>query len=370
MVNHSLSGKLGKATEQTRDAQSKTAADGIPDVDRAGQSLDRLIMPTIDMPWPAACHPQVERLEQSMIAWGEQHDLIPTAAFRERLERTRFAWLAARCYPRADAVLAQFTADYIGWFFVVDDLTFDRIDSPHRPAATMRALTAMLNVIDLGQHTRQRPIFGESAWLDLCHRLRAYLTSEEHYQRWATGMRLWITALAMQVLTHQHDASVGSDGYVPVRRYTGGMIPVLAIEDAANAGPMTHEEWHRPEVDRLRLNTNNIVCWTNDVHSVQIEARQPGQCRNLVTVLRDSVPGRSWQEAVDLAAEYIRAEITAFTELAEQVRRTASPQLGGWIDGCQDWMTGNLAWTVRDTGRYAHIDQDADDRAIVRTLST
>ncbi|WP_353611777.1 terpene synthase family protein [Streptomyces sp. AA4] len=40
---------------------------------------------------------------------------------------------------------------------------------------------------------------------------------------------------------------------------------------------------HHPAVHRLRMHASSAVCWSNDIQSLPIEARQPGQFRDIVT---------------------------------------------------------------------------------------
>jgi len=321
------------------------------------------MIPTFEFPWAAACHPAARDVEGSMLAWGSAHGLVPAGEYRERVARTRYGFLAARCYPRAERVLLQAFADYFLWFFLADDLFVDRVDTV--TPETIGNLTAMIDVLDLDR-LGSPPVYGESAWLDVCRRLRVHL-SAEHFERFAGGMRLWASTAGLQILNHVQPRPVGAGAYETIRRHTSGMNPCLALSDAANNGPVTPEEYHDRAVAALRLHANNVVCWSNDIQSLVVEVRQPGQFHNLVTCY--VAQGHSLQDAVDLTARRVRAEIRAFARLAEAVRVRAGHRLAGYVTGLQDWMRGYQAWVERDTGRYApaHADRDADDRGV--TLS-
>lgn len=316
-------------------------------------------VPGFQFPWPGACHPEAAAVEQQMIGWGQDHGLIPTADYRERVARTRYSYLAARCYPRADTALLQIIADYFLWFFLSDDLFVDRVDTV--TPATLTKLTAMIDVLD-HDRTRTRPVYGETAWLDVCRRLRARL-SPERFDRFATGMRLWAATAGLQILNHLQPDPVSLDDYETIRRHTSGMNPCLALSDAARDAPVTAEEYHHPAVHELRMHANNVVCWSNDIQSLPVEAQQPGQFRNMVTLY--AAHGRILSEAVEATAERVRAEIAAFSRLAQTTRDWAGPAVAGYIDGMQDWMRGYQDWYDHDTQRYAtaHAEHDADDRA-------
>lgn len=314
--------------------------------------FDRIVLPAIELPWASGLHPDVQALHAASFSWSEQHQLLRDDAERDRYAGYRLAWLTARGFPRADRVFAQWAADYMLWYFLFDDMTIDHVDSAEQAAVTVRRLTAMLDVVDLDELGEQ-PVHGEVAWLDLCRRLRALVPSTEHYERWATTMRLWLFSVTMQLFDQMRTDRVDPRAYASYRRYAAGLKPPIALADVANAGPVTPEEFHSPEARRLELHAVNVIAWSNDVLSASVELHEQST-RSLVTVIKDAEPGRSWQEAVNLAVDRTHAEIAMYAEQAEAVRRTASPRLSGWIDGCQDWMTGSVTWSLHDSARYGH----------------
>ncbi|MEU5434413.1 hypothetical protein AB0G73_13695 [Streptomyces sp. NPDC020719] len=314
--------------------------------------FDQVVLPTIELPWASTLHPDVQGMHLALVDWSEQHALLRDDAERDRYAGYRFAWLAGRCFPRADREFAQWAADFMLWFFLFDDVTADRVESAEQASAMVRRLTAMLDVVDLDELGEQ-PVHGEAAWLDLCRRLRALVPAPEHYERWATAMRLWLLSLTTQIFDQVCTDRISPRSYASFRRYSAGLKPPFAVADVANAGPITPAEFHAPRTRRLERYAVNVVAWSNDVLSAPVEVHEPST-RSLVTVFKDAEPSRSWQEAVELAADQTQAEITRFAELAEQVRRTASPALSGWIDGCQDWMTGTVNWSLYDSARYGH----------------
>ncbi len=320
--------------------------------------LDQIIVPAPDFPWPGSCHPDVNIVEKRMMEWGEAHDLFSDSDYRARAARARYGFLAARCYPRADRALLQAAADYFLWFFLADDLFVDRVETAS--ARTIMHLTAMIDVLDYDRQ-RARPVYGESAWLDVCRRLRAYL-SAEHFERFAAGMRMWASTAGLQIINHLQQRPIEISQYETIRRHTSGMNPCLALSDVANAGPVAPSEYHRPAVHELRIHANNVVCWSNDIQSLVVEARQPGQFRNMVTIYVSQ--GHSLQQAIDITARRVRAEIDFFASLAGQVEKRASAHLRGYLVGMRDWMRGYQDWFDHDTERYAasRAEREADDR--------
>jgi hypothetical protein len=322
--------------------------------------LDQIVYPSFEFPWSGGFHPGATIVEERMIEWGSACGLIPDEEYRARIIRTRYGFLAARCYPRAGMKLLQAAADYFLWFFLADDLFVDRVDTA--TAGTIANLTAMIDVLDYNRR-RTPPAYGETAWLDVCGRLRGCL-SAEHFERFAAGMRMWASTAGLQIINHLQPRPIEICHYETIRRHTSGMNPCLALSDAANAGPVTPDEYHQPAVQQMRMHANNIVCWSNDIQSLAVEARQPGQFRNMVTVYASQ--GRTLQEGVDITAQRVRKEISGLARLSQEAEEHASAALLGYITGMKDWTRGYQDWFDQDTERYAavHAAHDADDRGI------
>ncbi|AEU37555.1 terpene synthase family protein [Granulicella mallensis] len=323
--------------------------------------LQQIRVPNFEFPWAAACSPFADLVEQEMQGWALEYGLLPNKQYLDRVSRTKYAWLAARCYPRANRELLRTIADYFIWFFLADDLFVDRVETIG--PSTIPNLTAMIDVLDFNRLSAC-PVYGEEAWLDICMRLRKQL-SHEHFQRFANGMRMWASTAGLQILNHTQSQSVEVGHYETIRRHTSGMNPCLDLSDIANDGPLLAEEYYRPDVQQLRRHANHVVCWSNDIQSLAVELRQPGQYWNMVGIYAGQ--GRSLQEGIDYTAKRVCSEIQEFSRLSEVVERSASPELRGYIAGMKDWMSGYQAWVVSDTQRYseAFAEQDADDRGLL-----
>ncbi|KAJ6012341.1 terpene synthase metal-binding domain-containing protein [Penicillium canescens] len=338
-----------------------------PDMEREHlkSQLAALQIPIFELPWPAACSPDVEQIEAQMIVWADKHGLFVNDAYRERVRRTRYGWLAARCYPNSGHELLQTLACYFVWFFLADDLFVDRVETV--TPDTLRNLTAMIDILDFDRASCQ-PIYGEIAWLDVCRRLRILL-SAEHFERFAQGMRLWATTAGLQILNHLRPECMGMRQYETIRRHTSGMNPCLALSDAANGEAVEPNEFYRPDVQLLCQHANNIVCWSNDIQSLGVEALQPGQFKNMVLIRE--MEGYTLDESVEYTATRVHSEIAQFIQLSDVVALNGGKALCGLIDGLKYWIRGYQDWVNGDTLRYATVyaASDSDDRGLLNCLT-
>lgn len=311
---------------------------------KAAEQLEGLHIPHLDYPWKSECSPYVEQIEEQLHDWATRHGLIQTEQAQAHITQMKYAWLAARCYPQANQELLTAIGRHLVWFFLVDDFYVDHAQTLNQEAAP--ALLSLIDVLDL-ERVSPEPVYGEEAWFDVCQALRRHL-SREHFNRFATGMRLWLMTAALQ--TQQPLQSVRTRTYLTLRRHASGVNPCATLLDAANSGPLSPTEYHDANLQQLILHANNVVSWSNDLYSLLVELGEPGQPWNLIVVRCQE--GYSLQESIDLVAQQIRREIESFQHLATQLDPQASPEMRGTISGLRNWMRGFQDWVQLDTQRY------------------
>jgi hypothetical protein len=182
-------------------------------------------------------------------------------------------------------------------------------------------LTAIIDVLDCDSAV---PANGDTAWLDVCRRLRDCL-SAEHFERFAAGMRMWASTAGLKTLSRLQSRPLEICDYKTVRRHASATNACLALSDVANAGPASPDEYHQPTVRRMRMHANNIVSWSNDIRFLSAEARKRGQFPNMATLYTSQ--SRTLQEGVDITADKIRKEISELAQLADAVEEYASTAL-------------------------------------------
>ncbi|MBZ4396938.1 hypothetical protein [Myxococcus sp. AS-1-15] len=323
--------------------------------------LEHIQYPTFTFPWSGACAPFAEAVDQEALRWAQTQGLIISEKQLARHARGKYGWLMARCYPHADRELVQLLTDFVLWYFIVDDLFVDRVDAVAQE--TLPNLTAILDIIDF-DHASATPRFGEMAFLGICQRMRARL-DPEHFERFAHGIRLWGSAAGLQILCNIMKEPLAQRSYEALRRYVGGVLPCLALCDAANAGKVSAAEYHQFGVQRLIHHTINTIIWNNDIHSMAVETLHPSQVRNMVSL--HVARGHTLQEGVDFTARKVREEMLLFQQRANQLEQGASRQLQGFISGLRDWLHGYNEWADVDTQRYSlhHAEQDPDDNGVL-----
>lgn len=69
--------------------------------------LGTIKVPIVHIPWVGEIGADVPQLGASMLEWADQKGLLVDVAYRERVKRSHYAWLAARCHPRQHPSFCQ-----------------------------------------------------------------------------------------------------------------------------------------------------------------------------------------------------------------------------------------------------------------------
>ncbi|GGA48067.1 terpene synthase family protein [Dyella nitratireducens] len=320
---------------------------------RASRAPTGLNMPNLYYPWASACSPHAPFVEAHMQQWLTQHGLVPNEHYRARLARAKFGWLAARCHPYASMERLQTIANFYAWYFLIDDWFVGHTEKVS--TYTISNLTAVIDVLD-SSRTGEEPVYGETAWADLCRDLRSNM-ADAQFDRFAHAMHLWVGMAGLRMLEHTHAQAPQPHRHEAILRHAGGLYPCFYLIDFANDLPLSTDEHDRPNVQQLRRHTNRIVCWSSDVQHLGMDIRQSAPRRNAVALYTSQ--GYSLQHSVDRVSERIRTELEAFLRTATVVKENAGPALSHYISGLKHWMSGYRDWLAAQHGTRPFAEPDA-----------
>lgn len=111
----------------------------------------------------------------------------------------------------------------------------------------------------------------------------------------------------------------------------------------------------------LRI-TNNAICWSNDIISLEKEMAR-GEPNNLVLAMQQEY-ACTLQEAVHLVNEMTTREVKLFTRLSPLVLDSFpnhTQELQKYVAVLQSWIRGNLDWSF-ETLRYSDVEQTTPDK--------
>ncbi len=332
----------------------------------ADLAIPDLRLPPIQCPFPSAVSPHAEAVHQHTLAWVERHALVTDGRALERLRASKFGWLAARAYPRAALDRLAIVSDWNTWLFMIDDLCDEHGIGPQR-LTTVHA--KCLQVLAGGKPEPRDPATAQfpprerrsgeersdlsllRALEDLRERLQA-LVACDWMARFVHSVSEYFESSVWEAENRAHGRWPEPATYIRMRPYTGGLYTDIELIEPVERITLPLAVRKHPHLQRLALITNNVVCWSNDVISLQKEHAHHDR-HNLALIFHRHY-GLTIEEAVNRVVKRTEAQMRHFVAL-----ESCMPSFGAGLDAgvrrfvavLRAWMRGNLDWSY-ESGRY------------------
>jgi hypothetical protein len=316
--------------------------------------MEQIRLPAMDCPFPLRINPHVEVAHERTLAWAKHFGLVQSESALRRFLAARFAWLTARAYPTVGEDELVLINEWLVWLFLFDD-QFD--DSPYawQSEHIQQVLQVYISVVTHAQRHKGPAV---EAFYDLCER-----SFQGMSLTWKTRLSFHLVHYFETYLWTAHNRAQGivpdHKSYIARRQHSGGMTLAFDLIEFAHHIELPEELLRTEPFQILTSTTNNVVCWSNDIFSLQKE-RARGDVNNLVVIVQHE-DGVSFQEAVERVHKMVVQQVKLF-EAAEQALPVCSPQLGQavtlFLDGLKAWMRANLDWSL-ETQRYSQVEQTA-----------
>ncbi|KIM48679.1 hypothetical protein M413DRAFT_83524 [Hebeloma cylindrosporum] len=170
--------------------------------------------------------------------------------------------------------------------------------------------------------------------------------------RFKESLELFFEAVNIQTRAREEGVIPDLESYIDVRRDTSGCKPCWALIEYALDIDLPDFVVEHPVIQALNQGTNDLVTWSNDIFSYNVEQSR-GDTHNMIVILMQ-YHNLSLQGAVDYVGELCKQTIDTFStnkaelpswgpEIDEMVAR--------YVQGLQDWIVGSLHWSFQ-TQRY------------------
>lgn len=324
--------------------------------------MDPMRLPMIYCPFTTSVNRHVETAHKHTLDWAMHFRLIQkdTAAMR-RFLGSRFAWLTARVYPLAGPEELKLLNDWAVWLLLFDD-QFDEGPIRGQPAHIRSLLDGYREVFTQRAGTALQ-IPAVEALDDLVQRTFAQMPGDWR-ARFTRHFNSYFDTFIWSVNNCMLGIIPEIDVYIEQRRHSGGMAIAIDLIDLAEHIRLPASLIASPAFDVLTRLTNDVVCWSNDLISLERE-KAWGQVNNLVLVIQhaESLP---LQEAIDKAGALVSSAVQVFQQ-TERALPPSAPELEEairkYLTALKSWMRGNLDWSAQ-THRYAHVEPAEPARAV------
>lgn len=302
-------------------------------------------MTDLQYPFPLVVNPHANMIEDQMNRWIAGYRFCGPD-FKERLRRANLGFLAACFWPQAPYDRLIPLARWLLWTLIYDDFW---------GANTVSELcySRDRHLAILGGAV---PVAGDHEILAALFRCREELLpfiTPQWLERFTQEHEDYLEAIILE-RAHSHRADVV---YMPLQQYIPFRRAISLVGAAANLSEVeldfilpdpvvTH-----PFFQRLRILVIDLICWSNDLFSVQKDLRT-NEATNLVLVIREEQQC-TLEEAYELAVQLHDRSLDELVQLSGAVPNVGvcQEQAGRFVNNMGLMVRGHLFWYTKNT-RY------------------
>ncbi|MGR9114192.1 MAG: terpene synthase family protein [Gammaproteobacteria bacterium] len=316
-------------------------------------------IPAIYCPFSSEISPHADGLQQHTLEWVREFELVSDDKAWRRLEASKFGRLAARAYPHAPMDRLEIVSDWNTWLFVLDDQCdeWGLGKEPDRLAVLHERCLEIL----AGGTPGVQDVALVHAIHDIRERIQA-LMPLSWLTRFIQSAAEYFESTEWEAENRQSNSWPEAETYIRMRPYTGGLLTDIDLIELTESISLPLEVRKHPCIRELTEITNNVVCWSNDIISLQKE-RKHEDMHNLALIFHHH-QSIGIQDAIDRVNELIEKEVQRFISLEQALPRfgAGSDEDAARLVGVlRAWMRGNLDWSF-ESGRYLPADTNASER--------
>lgn len=240
---------------------------------------------------------------------------------------------------------------FYAWMFLQDDLR-DESDVGHSPDRLSESDRRSLDVLE-GDEAAEADAPVVYAVCDLRERFQAIAPGPMWMRRFTRAIRNYLEATVWEASNRARGIVPDPESYLRMRPLTGGLDIDEELIGLSEDARLPRRILDDPPVRRLTQASFNVVCWSNDILSLEKELAH-GDVHNLVIVLA-AATGLTLEEAARRVVEMHNAEVRDFMALAPDLPSfgdSADRNLSRYLSVLEARMRGNLDWSL-ESGRYA-----------------
>ncbi|MET8829516.1 terpene synthase family protein [Streptomyces sp. NPDC004610] len=309
---------------------------------------------------PAPLSPHAGAADSGAIAWAEARGLCQDAAELRNLSRIRPGLLAGYSHPEATEADLTLTARWMAWLFLLDDLV-DEGELGRDAALLEKHLHGLQNAaLGTGIGADAAPIAARPmsrALAEIITEASAGM-SDAWQLRFRGHVSGYLSACVWQAAHRQAAQFPAPDAFPHWRRAFGAIMPSFDLIERTDGGALPPSVYYSRPYQDLLIAAADLVCWTNDLMTVDKEAAQ-GDLHNLVLVTAHDRLQDLPTAAAEVSAaceQRIRTYMSARGELSTLTAALDLPDATRHhADRCAEslrvWIRGHLEWG-RFTPRY------------------
>ncbi|EKM57990.1 uncharacterized protein PHACADRAFT_251936 [Phanerochaete carnosa HHB-10118-sp] len=281
---------------------------------------------------------------------------------RDAFHGLKAGLLTSMCYPNAAFPQLRVCCDFMNWLFHLDNIS----DDMNGRGTTNTGVDVMnaLWLLDACRPTTRVGKMAKDFW-----RRAAVTAAPGTQQRFRETMDFFFQAVTQQALDREAGVVPDLESYIALRRDTSGCKPCWALIEYAYNLHIPDEVMEHPTILALGEAANDLVTWSNDIFSYNVEQAK-GDTHNMIVVVMQQ-EGLDLQSAVDFVGELCQQAIDRFVDERESLPSWGPEidrQVDIYVSGLRDWIVGSLHWSFESERYFAKSGLEVKTARVVSLL--
>ncbi|KAK7038245.1 terpene cyclase [Favolaschia claudopus] len=306
--------------------------------------------------YPLVYHPEGDSVAQQSVDWLDTSCPDLSAKQRRALHGLKAGELTAYCYHTTSPERLRVISDFMNYLFHLDNISDGMMTRD-----TEVLSDSVMNALWFSNFYRPTSSCGKK---QPAEELNAGKLARDFWARcipdagpgtqarFKETLELFFEAVNVQAQMRDTDCVADLESYISLRRDTSGCKPCWALIEYALDIDLPDFVVEDPIIMALNQSTNDLVTWSNDIFSYNVEQSR-GDTHNMIVILM-KYHGHTLQSAVDYVGELCRLTIDAFQRDRESIPNWG-PEIQAmvekYITGLEAWIVGSLHWSFM-TERY------------------
>lgn len=313
--------------------------------------MQNIKIPPLYFPFPGAIHQNIATAQEHTDKWVRRFHLLPDELAYRRWRTAKFTRLCAQTHPHVSPEIFKIIADWKTWLFIFDD--YCELAGINKHPEQLPPINSRLLAILQGEKPTHRDAPLVRALADIRRRVEPHVSSE-WMNRFTANMKDACQAAVWEAANHTQGITPDLATYLKMRLFLSAVYPTFDwIEVEVNKEmELPNQVRANQTVQKLTLIANNVISWSNDIISLEMEMER-GDVHNLVLVLQREHQ-LTLQEAINRAAELCNNEVRKFMDLKSRLPSfgpVTDLKLQHYVLGLRYWMRGYIDWALK-TERY------------------
>ncbi|KAK7060709.1 Anterior gradient protein 3 [Paramarasmius palmivorus] len=336
---------------------------------------DHFILPDLvsHCTFPLVYHPNGDAVAAQSVRWLDTSCHLLTSKRRKALYGLKAGELTAYCYNTASDERLRVVSDFMNYLFHLDNISDGMMtkDTDVLADSVMNALWFPEFYRPTGHDGKEQPeeeINAGKLARDFWGRCIKD-AGPGCQARFKETLELFFEAVNVQAKARDADTIPDLESYIDVRRDTSGCKPCWALIEYALGIDLPDYVVSDPVICALNQYTNDLVTWSNDIFSYNVEQAR-GDTHNMIVILME-YHDLDLQGAVDRVGEMCKETIDNFNEAREDIPSwgpEVDDMVQRYVKGLQDWIVGSLHWSFMTTRYFGHNGQDVKANRYIKLL--